>query len=82
MEQHIRLIILEHLGDQLDVHVLNVDLLYLVLNFRSATVIKPVYTPAGSCSSSLQLHLTSPVHAVSFDEPRDPEWTHNVGYDS
>jgi hypothetical protein len=30
MEQYVRLVVLEHLGDQLDVHILDIDFLWSI----------------------------------------------------
>ena len=35
MEQHVRLVVLEHLSDELDIHVLNVDFLRYVVSCMS-----------------------------------------------
>lgn len=54
VEQHVRLVILEHLRNQLDVHVLHVDLLYTGAGPYQITypagLKKPPDVPGGSCS--------------------------------
>lgn len=37
MKQHVGLVVLEHLGDQLNVHILNVDVLFRQVSGESIT---------------------------------------------
>jgi hypothetical protein len=45
MEQHIRLVVFEHLSDELDVHVLHVDLLRYVVSCMSQLIAAQTILP-------------------------------------
>lgn len=58
MEKHIGLVVLEHLGNELNVHVLDVDFLQVqnLGNLGLRETINETCLPAGSCSTALWLH--------------------------
>jgi hypothetical protein len=82
MEQHVRLVVLKHLGDKLDVHVLYIDLLqadFSVLPPSSASDLILV----DSCSSSPRPRSISPVSAsTTAVRLLRRMWAYNVRDDS
>ena len=62
MEQHVRLVVLKHLGDEFDIHVLNVNFLCEHLSKRvSLKWNQHRAIPEGFCSSRQRPRSVSPV---------------------